>query len=98
MNSCCSGRKRQSLLGGEHHLFVLKGETDDFTELADEREIANAAVDKWSLIVREKENAIDDLLVDMAAEVATLMDLVNTRESEKKAIGGFRLRQPWQVA
>ena len=42
LKRCRSGRMRQSLLGGEHHLFVLQGETVDLAELLEERELTNA--------------------------------------------------------
>ena len=49
LKRCCRGRMRQSLLGGEHHLFVLQGETGDLAELLEERELNIAEVEGGKL-------------------------------------------------
>lgn len=86
MKRCRSGRKRQSYVGGEYHLFVLEGETTNIGDILDEREMRNAEVERWKLLVQEKESAIDSLLIDMAAEITTLTEEVEAKESELSAV------------
>ena len=43
-------------------------------------------MERWKSVVQEKESAIDDLLVDMASEMAILMEVAEARESELSAI------------
>ena len=85
LKRCCRGRMRQFLLGGEHHLFVLQEEAG-FGRAFRGEGTEQCRGGRWKIVVQEKESAIDDLLVDMASEMAILMEVAEARESELSAI------------
>jgi len=66
----CQGRKQAVYLQKDYRLFVLEGEASSFRVVEEKRDLALAKVENLKQLFREKSDEVNQLLRDMAENIA----------------------------